>query len=39
VPAVTYKRYYALLVLGDLSARFDLIPGLRGTIRADTPEE
>jgi hypothetical protein len=39
VPAVTYKRYYALLVLGDLSARFDLIPGLRGTIRADAAEE
>jgi hypothetical protein len=34
VPMVVYKRYYALFVLGDLSARFDLIPGLRGTIRS-----
>jgi hypothetical protein len=39
VPMVVYKRYYALLVLGDLSARFDLIPGLRGTIRAEEVEE
>jgi hypothetical protein len=39
VPMVVYKRYYALLVLGDLSARFDLIPGLRGTVRADEGEE
>jgi hypothetical protein len=39
VPMVVYKRYYALLVLGDLSTRFDLIPGLRGTIRAAETEE
>ncbi|GAB7089814.1 hypothetical protein JCM18237_00850 [Halorubrum luteum] len=29
VPVVTYLRYYALLVLGDIEESFDLVSGLR----------
>lgn len=35
VPVVTYLRYYALLVLGDVEPDLDLIPERRGAIRAD----
>lgn len=35
VPVVTYLRYYALLVLGDIDEGLDLIPDRRATIRAD----
>ncbi|CCQ35442.1 uncharacterized protein Nmlp_1233 [Natronomonas moolapensis 8.8.11] len=34
VPVVTYLRYYALLVLGDLEASLDLVSGRRAAIRA-----
>jgi hypothetical protein len=34
VPVVTYLRYYALLVLGDIEADLDLIPDRRAEIRA-----
>lgn len=33
VPVVTYLRYYALLVLGDIESDFDIIPDQRETIR------
>ncbi|MFD1600077.1 DUF7544 domain-containing protein [Halobellus rarus] len=33
VPVQTYLRYYALLVLGDTEAAFDLIPERRAAIR------
>ncbi len=33
VPVVAYLRYYALLILGDIEAEFDLIPDLRTTVR------
>lgn len=33
VPVVTYFRYYALLVLGDTEAAFDLVAGRRAAIR------
>jgi hypothetical protein len=32
VPVVTYLRYYALLVLGDVEASFDLVPDRREAI-------
>lgn len=32
VPVVTYLRYYALLVLGDIESDFDLIPDRRGDL-------
>lgn len=35
VPVVTYLRYYALVVLGDVDSDLDLIPDRRGAIRAD----
>lgn len=35
VPVVTYFRYYALLVLGDTEAAFDVVPERRAAIRAD----
>lgn len=34
VPVVTYLRYYALLVLGDVEESLDLIPERRAAIRA-----
>lgn len=34
VPVVTYLRYYALLVLGDIDSDLDLIPDRRSAIRA-----
>jgi hypothetical protein len=33
VPIVAYLRYYALLVLGDIEAEFDIIPDQREAIR------
>lgn len=36
VPVQTYLRYYALLILGDVDPRFDLIPDQRATIRDTT---
>jgi len=39
VPVVTYLRYYALLVLGDVDPDLDLIPGRRAAIRRETIEE
>jgi len=33
VPVVTYLRYYALLVLGDIEPEFDIIPDQRAAIR------
>jgi hypothetical protein len=33
VPVQTYLRYYALLVLGDVEAEFDLIPDQRAAVR------
>jgi hypothetical protein len=33
VPVTTYLRYYALLVLGDTNAEFDLIADRRRAIR------
>lgn len=33
VPVVAYLRYYALLVLGDIEADFDVIPDQRAAIR------
>lgn len=33
VPVVTYLRYYALLVLGDIEPGFDLVPDQRAAIR------
>lgn len=36
VPVQTYLRYYALLVLGDVDSRFDLIPERRAAVR-ETP--
>lgn len=33
VPVVSYLRYYALLVLGDIEAEFDIIPDQREAIR------
>ena len=33
VPVVTYLRYYALLVLGDIEPEFDLVPDQRAAIR------
>jgi hypothetical protein len=33
VPVVSYVRYYALLVLGDIEADFDIIPDQREAIR------
>ena len=35
VPVVTYLRYYALLVLGDVAPDLDPIPERRAAIRAD----
>lgn len=35
VPVVTYFRYYALLVLGDTEAEFDVITDRREAIRAE----
>ncbi|WP_135305034.1 DUF7544 domain-containing protein [Haloarcula amylovorans] len=35
VPVVTYLRYYALLVLGDIATEFDLIPERRAAVRTD----
>lgn len=35
VPVVTYLRYYALLVLGDVDADLDLIPERRAAVRAE----
>ncbi|MFC7045810.1 hypothetical protein ACFQH6_10675 [Halobacteriaceae archaeon GCM10025711] len=35
VPIQSFLRYYALLVLGDTTDRFDLIPDLRADIRAE----
>ena len=35
VPVVTYLRYYALLVLGDIEPDFDLLPERRASVRAD----
>jgi hypothetical protein len=35
VPVQTFLRYYALLVLGDTNAAFDLIPERRRTIRGE----
>lgn len=37
VPVVTYLRYYALLVLGDIEPSFDLIPDRRAAIRSGGP--
>lgn len=34
VPVQTYFRYYALLVLGDTNADFDLIPDRRNSVRS-----
>lgn len=34
VPFTTYFRYYALLLLGDTNADFDLIPDRRGAVRS-----
>lgn len=34
VPVVTYLRYYALLVLGDIDSSFDVIPERRQTLEA-----
>ncbi|QLG60370.1 hypothetical protein HUG12_00815 [Halorarum salinum] len=34
VPVVTYLRYYALLVLGDVDERLDLVPKRRAAIRS-----
>jgi hypothetical protein len=39
VPVVTYLRYYALLVLGDVDSDLDLIPERRAAIRADGGDE
>ena len=33
VPVVTYLRYYALLVLGDIEPAFDLVPEQRAAVR------
>ena len=33
-----YLRYYALLVLGDVDDDLDYIPGRRGKVRGDGPE-
>ncbi|MFC7137912.1 hypothetical protein ACFQRB_18620 [Halobaculum litoreum] len=38
VPAVSYLRYYALLVLGDAEPALDLIPERRAAVRADGGE-
>ncbi|WP_277555983.1 DUF7544 domain-containing protein [Halobaculum limi] len=38
VPAVSYLRYYALLVLGDVEPALDLIPERRAAVRADGGE-
>lgn len=38
VPVVTYLRYYALLVLGDVDADLDLVADRRAAIRADDPD-
>jgi MFS family permease len=35
VPVVTYLRYYALFVLGDIEPSFDLIPRQRADIRSE----
>ncbi|MBX0296195.1 DUF7544 domain-containing protein [Haloarcula nitratireducens] len=35
VPVVTYLRYYALLVLGDIAPEFDLISERRAAVRTD----
>ncbi|GGN94246.1 DUF7544 domain-containing protein [Haloarcula pellucida] len=35
VPVVTYLRYYALFVLGDVDDELDLVPERRATVRAD----
>ena len=35
VPVVTYLRYYALFVLGDVDADLDLVPERRAAVRAD----
>ena len=37
VPVLTYLRYYALLVLGDVEPEFDLIPDQRAAVR-EPPE-
>lgn len=37
VPVQTFVRYYALLVLGDTEAAFDLVAERRRTIRDDEP--
>lgn len=39
VPVQTYLRYYALLILGDVDPRFDLIPDQRAAIRDTTAVE
>ncbi len=36
VPVVTYLRYYALLVLGDVDEDLDLIPERRASVRAES---
>jgi len=38
VPVQTYLRYYALLVLGDVDAEFDVIPEQRAAVRSDVDE-
>lgn len=38
VPVVTYFRYYALLVLGDTAAEFDVIADRRATLREATSD-
>ncbi|MXV64192.1 hypothetical protein GS429_19400 [Natronorubrum sp. JWXQ-INN-674] len=37
-PITTYFRYYALLLLGDTNAEFDLIPDQRAAVRSDGGE-
>ena len=39
VPVQTFVRYYALLVLGDTEAAFDLIPERRRAIRGGEPSD
>jgi MFS family permease len=39
VPIQTFLRYYALLVLGDTNEEFDVIPGMRASIRSEETSE
>ena len=39
VPFQTFRRYYALLVLGDVDADLDVVPTTRAAVRADGGEE